>query len=598
MKVSWWLPEFPPDMGGIASFAEILGPALTERGHQLDFLVTVGGPERSQFGNIPIHRVPIRESLDRGAAVEMLQHRRVVADHKRATAAGLYHVHLCEPSPVLHLSTANVAPAPLVLTLHNEMFQTLGSGTHDTLLGRLSEAAAVITAVSVGSADDFQAGRPDLADRVVVVPNGIAIGPPPIAVPTDPTLLVIGRLVAQKGFDRLFRALPQVRATVPSVSVAVAGEGPERSRLQQLAIDLGCGDIVQFVGHVEHSAVASLIDAARVVAMPSRHEGMPFVALEAGDRGRAVVGAAIGGIDEVVVHDATGLLVPPEGLDDDPAPLAEALVRALTEPGLAERLGTAARTRIEGLFSAEACADTYDVVYRIAAQGARPRVSVIIPAWNAEAFIGEALASVRAQTFTDLEIIVVDDGSTDYTVDAARVAGGTDLVVLRQPHRGIAASRNAGLAISRGDVIAHLDADDLWPADRLQQLLHALDLEPRLDAVFGQAVQFADPDAPATAAVITGPTPVRLPTSGVVTRSAQRRGGPFTNTPAGDQLCWAGRALHNDLRYRQIDDVVLRRRIHSSNNSHRFSFLGDTSRVDLLRDLLRQRRARGGDVPG
>jgi len=598
VKVSWWLPEFPPDLGGIASFAAILGPALAARGHQLDFLVTLGGPERSQFGNIPVHRVPVRDSLDRGAAVEMLQHRRVVAEHKRATNPDLYHIHLCEPSPILHLSTANVAPAPLVLTLHNEMFQQLGSGADDTLLGQLSEAAAVITAVSVGSAENFHSGRPDLADRVVVIPNGITIGPPSTAVPAEPTVLIIGRLVPQKGFDRFFRALPQVLASVPSVRVVVAGEGPERSLLQQLAIDLGCGEIVQFVGHVDHAEVAPLIDAARVVAMPSRHEGMPFVALEAGDRGRAVVGTDVGGINEVVVHDATGLLVAPEGLDDDASPLAAALVRALTEQGLAERLGAAARTRIVALFGAEACAETYDVVYRVAAPGPRPRVSVIMPAWNAEAHIAEAIASVRAQTFTDLEIIVVDDGSTDSTVDAARAAGGPDLVVLRQPHRGVGATRNAGLAISRGDVIAHLDADDVWPADRLQQLLAALDREPGLDAVFGQATQFADPDAPATAVVLTEPTPVRMPSTGVVTRSAHRSGGPFTNMPTGDQVGWASRALHNGLRYRQIDDVVLRRRIHASNNSHRFPFLGDTSRVDLVRALLRERRAQGGDDPG
>jgi glycogen synthase len=585
VKVTWWLPELPPDPGGIGSFAAIVGPALGERGHELHFLVTQGGPSYEAFGSIPVRRLPVRESLDHGATADMLAHRRSVADHKRATAPDLYHVHLCEPSPVLHLSTANVAPAPLVLTLHNEMFQRLRSGGGDTLIGRLADSAAVIVTVSVGSANDLLDERPDVADRLVVAPNGTTIGASPTTPPTEPMLLAMGRLVPQKGFDRLIRALPSVRARLPATRVVVAGEGPERGNLERLAAQLGCSDMVEFVGHIDHSAVPSLFDAARVVAMPSRHEGMPFVALEAGERGRAVVGAAVGGIDEVVDHDVTGLLVPAPA-DEQTDTLADALVRALSEPGLAERLST------------DACAETYEVAYRVAAPGPRPRVSVIIPAWNAEHLIGETIASVRAQTFTDLEIIVVDDGSTDGTAHAARAAGGPDLVVLRQPHRGIGASRNAGLAVSRGEVFAHLDADDLWPAHRLQQLLNSLDAQPGLEAVFGRAVEFADADAPPTATVVTDPQAVRMATAGILTRAAQRRHGPFHARSSGDQLTWAGRALHNGLRYAQIDDVVLHRRIHANNNSHRFPFLTDKNRVNLVRDLLLVRRAQGGVGPG
>ena len=98
--------------------------------------------------------------------------------------------------------------------------------------------------------------------------------------------------------------------------------------------------------------------------------------------------------------------------------------------------------------------------------------------------------------------------------------------------------------------------------------------------------------------VATQPQAVRMATAGVVTRAAQRRHGPFHSGSTGDQLTWAGRALHNGLRYSQVDDVVLHRRIHANNNSHRFPFLTDKGRVNLVREMLRARRGRDGVAPG
>ncbi len=590
MTVLWWLPELAPDPGGIARFAATVGPALAARGNRLDFLVLQGGPRTGALEGIPVRRIPARDALETGTAGAMLAHRQAVAEHKRAVRPALYHVHLCEPSPVLHLSTASAAPAPLVLTLHNEVFQFLSRAGGDTLLGRLAEEATVITAVSVGAAESFLARCPDLADRVVAIPNGISIGPPAAALPAAPVVLIAGRLSRQKGVDRLLRALPGVRASVPGVSVVVAGEGPQRGSLERLAGDLGCAGRVEFTGHVDGPTVGRLIDAARVVAMPSRFEGMPYVALEAGERGRPVVGTAIGGIDEVVVDGVTGVLVPQDGLDDDVSPLADALTRALVEPGLAEQLGGAARERVAAHFGVDACAEAYEVVYRVGSAAPRPRVSVIIPAWNAARHIAETIESVLGQTSTDYEVIVVDDGSTDDTVEVARSAGGSHVVVLRQPHRGIGAARSAGLAVSRGGLIAHLDADDRWPADRLERLVAAFDGDPDTDAVFGCAVEFVDDDAPPTAAVVTTAQAVRLLTCGVIERSAHRRYGHFHRKPMGDQFAWAGRALRAGLRYRQIETVVLHRRIHAGNNAHRFPFNSDKHRLALIRGLLREKR--------
>ena len=106
-----------------------------------------------------------------------------------------------------------------------------------------------------------------------------------------------------------------------------------------------------------------------------------------------------------------------------------------------------------------------------------PTVSVITPAKNASAWIAGAIASVRAQSFTDWEMIVVDDGSTDGTADIARQAADGDarVRVERSPtDEGAGGARNAALALAQGRYIAFLDADDLWSPDKLDIQIGAM----------------------------------------------------------------------------------------------------------------------------
>jgi glycosyltransferase involved in cell wall biosynthesis len=97
-------------------------------------------------------------------------------------------------------------------------------------------------------------------------------------------------------------------------------------------------------------------------------------------------------------------------------------------------------------------------------------ISVIIPVHNGAAFLPAAIASVRAQTLTPQELIVVDDGSTD---NSAAIAASLAATVVTQTQQGVAAARNTGIAQARGEYLAMLDADDLWPPEALQQL-HAV----------------------------------------------------------------------------------------------------------------------------
>jgi glycosyltransferase involved in cell wall biosynthesis len=120
-----------------------------------------------------------------------------------------------------------------------------------------------------------------------------------------------------------------------------------------------------------------------------------------------------------------------------------------------------------------------------------PQVSVVIPVYNAIDHIEECLASVINQrTPFSLEVIVVDDGSTDGTLEKLRSTSG--LTCLAQSNRGPATARNSGIRHARGEYIAFLDADDLWPESKLQKQVELLQRHPDAAMCFGDCRQFKD----------------------------------------------------------------------------------------------------------
>ena len=120
-----------------------------------------------------------------------------------------------------------------------------------------------------------------------------------------------------------------------------------------------------------------------------------------------------------------------------------------------------------------------------------PRVSVVIPAYNAGAFIAETLDSVLAQTYGDFEIVVADDGSTDDTGERVKPFLSDPRVRYAWGENGgVARARNRGMALARGEFIAFLDADDLWPKDKLEKQMAIMDANPEVGLLCGDTAQF------------------------------------------------------------------------------------------------------------
>jgi len=104
-----------------------------------------------------------------------------------------------------------------------------------------------------------------------------------------------------------------------------------------------------------------------------------------------------------------------------------------------------------------------------------PRVSVVMPVYNVEAYVAEAIQSVLAQTFTDFELIIVDDGGTDASLAICRSFSDPRITIVSQRNRGLAGARNTGIAAARGEFVALLDSDDRWLPEKL--MLHVIHLD-------------------------------------------------------------------------------------------------------------------------
>jgi len=225
-------------------------------------------------------------------------------------------------------------------------------------------------------------------------------------------------------------------------------------------------------------------------------------------------------------------------------------------------------------------------------------VSAIIPVYNGERFLAEAVASVLRQRHRPLEVIVVDDGSTDGT--AAVIAGLGDAVrVVYQPNQGPAAARNAGLELARGDVIAFLDADDWWSEDKLQiQLAHLAD-DPQVEIVLGrlQLLRQVEPADGGPRYEPLGEPRVALSLGVALVRQPLfERVGRFD--PAfryADDWDWFMRARELDVAMRLHPEVTLFCRRHEHNLTNRRD-LDNHYTLRMLKQSLNRRRQCGAAV--
>lgn len=390
MKIALFASAFHPHLGGVEELVRQLAHALERAGHEA-IVVTERWPRhlpaQESFEGLSVHRFPFR-ALAGGSfpnkirsaaslALTGLSIRRDIAGLLARERVDIVHVQCVSNNAPYAENAARRLKLPFVVTLQGELSMDATelyqrSERARALMRRALTQADALTGCSgqtVREAEEFL-GRP-FGERGRVVFNGIRLADFETIEPETrerPFILGIGRHVEQKGFDVLLRAhaLLLERASKESVAwpvpdLVLAGDGPMRGELERLRDELGLEKRAHIIGRADRTRTVALFKGCAFFVLPSRHEPMGIVNLEAMAAGRAVIASRVGGVPELVLQGENGLLVPP----GEPGDLCGALWELSSRPEEAARLGQNGAQRVRA-FDWDAIAALYVEVYQSA----------------------------------------------------------------------------------------------------------------------------------------------------------------------------------------------------------------------------------------
>jgi glycogen synthase len=375
--VALFASSFFPHLGGVEELTRQLAHEHVRRDAR-PLIVTNRWPEdlpaSETIEGLPVRREAFLtpERRLRPLARFMLDGRsapRRLADDVKAHGAQLIHVQCVSTNAHTARDVARRLNLPLVVSLQGELTMDADqvyqhSTVLPTLLRELFRDADAITACSRQTLNEAIAFTGiDPAERGHVVYNGVDLDEFTHVLPAKrdrPFVLCIGRHVPQKGFDVLLRAFALLRSNdaLANHQLVLAGDGPQHDDLRALAHELNLDDHVDFVGRCDRATTAALFGGCSLFVLPSRHEPMGIVNLEAMAAARAVIACAVGGVPELVVDRETGVLVRP----DDHEQLAHELGLLLAAPHVRSRMGRAGLERVQQ-FSWPSVADQYADIY-------------------------------------------------------------------------------------------------------------------------------------------------------------------------------------------------------------------------------------------
>lgn len=358
-----------------------------ERGVQLHFYryaphpsLNIWGYAQSLFGDTNIKKetlmaTPFALAGSAKGMLDVMGYTPMVTYHPQQRF-DIIHAHWAIPNGLPAAFAAWWKRFPLVVSLHGS----------DVYLAEQHKPIATAAAFTLRASVAVTACSSDLRNRGIylgarekssfVIPYGInpdEFRPDPNTVTNvrqelnvsedTPLVLGLGRLVYKKGFGVLLEAWRQVLAEHPEALLVLAGYGDLREELMQQSDRLGITNQVCFTGQLDRERTAAYIAATDVFALPivsdQGTDGLPNVLLEAMGAGRAIVASDVAGVPDVITHEEHGLLVP----DRNPTALADAINQLLSNRDMAERLGTAARQRIETELTWDHTAEQYERVY-------------------------------------------------------------------------------------------------------------------------------------------------------------------------------------------------------------------------------------------
>jgi glycosyltransferase involved in cell wall biosynthesis len=337
----------------------LLIDGLAQRGHDNLLICPPGSAaeREARRRGMTTFAAPMRGDADLIGVVRVMR-------HLRGAAVDLVHLHTGRAAWIGGLA-ARGAGVPAIVT--RRMDRPVRRGWRTQLLYRHLTRRTV--AISPAVAECLIAGGVS-ESGIRLIPS--AVDPARVrarqsrddvrralaAAPDECVVLAISALVRRKGLDVLIEAAAALRDGGLRPVLWIAGDGEQRAALEAQVQRLGVSDQIRMLG--QRDDIGDLLAGCDLFVLPSRREGLGIAALEAMAAGRPVIASAVGGLGDAVVHERTGLLVPP---GDAPA-LAAALSRLLSDRTLRERLGAAGPARVAEGFRPEQMVEAYERLYR------------------------------------------------------------------------------------------------------------------------------------------------------------------------------------------------------------------------------------------
>lgn len=361
MKWLFWTHGFWPEIGGIETQALYFALGMQERGHQIRIICNKGkGMEKEidSYRGIPIRRFdfelpfvhrqlfPLRQ-IDEYLALTM----------KEYSPDVILMNDTCGWSALIFSMLKKHFRSPIVVTVHSPIYFTDRGNPQIETICKLADS---ICCVSDWVYRETLQLVPWAKEKMRIIRNGLAfpkIAPSPLPF-SPPHLLLLGRFTSEKGFDVAIKAFALLRKRGSEARLIIAGDGPERARLQSLVEEFSLSSVVQFLGAQPREAVPEIINRATLVLAPSYFESFGLTALEAMQMGRPVIASHVGGLSEVIEHGVSGLFVPP----GDSEALCCAIETLLRDPQFACRMGSAAIARATQ-FSLEENLNHYEALF-------------------------------------------------------------------------------------------------------------------------------------------------------------------------------------------------------------------------------------------
>lgn len=222
-------------------------------------------------------------------------------------------------------------------------------------------------------------------------------------------------------------------------------------------------------------------------------------------------------------------------------------------------------------------------------------VSVIIPVFNAEKYVVEAIRSVLSQTYKNIELICINDKSTDNSLSILESFGNKIILVDNEDNCGTAESRNKGIRLARGEFLAFIDNDDIWESNKLEVQVNQFRNNPGLDISFSYMQCFVSPEISEQVKMLRycppDPMPGYIPSTILVKRTSFEKAGYFESKwKNGESVAWMFKALETGLNFGVVDEVLVKRRIHETNKSVLASSTSQSEYFKIIRESLERRQ--------